>query len=269
LCGRTTKWTTLLAGKYGDGMDERVAWEILQKYVQDCARIGADSLIAVYAIGSLPGGYYRPGQSDIDAILIVKDGSQHVWGDSQAASQPLQALNHQYLKTYRIPKDFGPFPLQEKELYPPYNPEMDTLAQEIARLKVQGQCIYGHYDLSTVPMPGPQDFLQGARHFEAWWRDAFAKEVPPEQMSATACVNTMLIHLGRYLVIRRGIVEFNKVNLISTYLQNDPPYVDRQIFAQLTAHLEGTGLSESEVAQLREFTHQFRIQMNEHLGIEG
>ncbi|GAH08711.1 unnamed protein product, partial [marine sediment metagenome] len=51
-------------------IDEKTAWKILKRYAEDCIQIDSSSLLAIYAIGSLPGGYYRPGQSDIDAILI-------------------------------------------------------------------------------------------------------------------------------------------------------------------------------------------------------
>ena len=70
-------------------IDERSAWQILDRYVQDCLDIDRESLRAVYATGSLGGGYYRPGQSDIDAVLIVADGSQDTWGDLEQGSERL------------------------------------------------------------------------------------------------------------------------------------------------------------------------------------
>ncbi len=103
-------------------IDEATGWAILDRYVGDCLRIDAASLLAIFAIGSLPGGYYRPGQSDIDAVLIVQNGSESVWGNSETASPRLHELNERYLQSYQIPKDFGPFPLQPRELNPPYDP---------------------------------------------------------------------------------------------------------------------------------------------------
>ena len=50
-------------------IDEPVAWRILQQYAGDCPEIASGTLLALYATGSLPGGYYRPGQSDIDATI--------------------------------------------------------------------------------------------------------------------------------------------------------------------------------------------------------
>jgi hypothetical protein len=55
-------------------IDEKGAWDILDRYVADCLQIDSDTMMALYATGSLAGGYYRPGQSDIDAVLIVENG---------------------------------------------------------------------------------------------------------------------------------------------------------------------------------------------------
>ena len=121
-------------------INERAAWKIVAEYVEDCLRIDCHSLLAIYVIGSLSGGYYRPGQSDIDAVLIVRTGSRSVWGDTDKPSKALQDLNRRYLERYVIPKDFGPFALQERELFPPYDPEK-CLTCEIARLKLQGKCV--------------------------------------------------------------------------------------------------------------------------------
>ena len=81
-------------------ISEPAAWEILARYVQDCLQIDRDSLRAVYATGSLGGGYYRPGQSDIDAVLIVANGSEEMWGNLEAGSERLSALNKAYLERY-------------------------------------------------------------------------------------------------------------------------------------------------------------------------
>jgi hypothetical protein len=70
------------------------------------------------------------------------------------------------LETYQIPKDFGPFPLRESELFPAYDPENDLLTLEITRLKIQGKLIYGYLTLEKIPMPSIEDFFVGAKHFE-------------------------------------------------------------------------------------------------------
>jgi predicted nucleotidyltransferase len=248
-------------------IDESTAWEILHRYVQDCLQIDSGTLLAVYAIGSLPAGYYRPGQSDIDAILIVENGSEHIWGNSEELSKPLEELNRKYLEMYKIPKDFGPFPLQERELFPPYNPERVLLTLEIARLKLQGKCIHGSFDLDVVPMPTAEDFLRDAQHFEEWWRDKFSKSTYFENMSPTACVNTILMHLSRFLQVKRGIIEFDKRKIVQVYLENDPPFVDGEVFRLVEAFLELCGLSEAESQRLRQYARTLRVKMNAYLGI--
>lgn len=246
---------------------ESDAWDILDSYAGDCLQIDSPSLLAIYAIGSLPGGYYRPGQSDIDAVLIVRNGSESIWGNSDTVSARLAALNREYRESYGIPKDFGPFPLQESELYPPYNPDRDLVTLEIARLKLQSKRVHGAFDLAPVPMPTADDFLRDAQRFEEWMRDEFLPITPIEKLSPIACVNCILIYLGRFLRIRRGVIEFNKLKLIDRYLDNEPPFVDKEMFRLVAATLRGDTPSESEIERLRSHTGMLRSQMNVYVGI--
>jgi hypothetical protein len=248
-------------------IDEKAAWDILRQYVDDCLEIDTDTLVALYATGSLPGGYYRPGQSDIDAVLIVKNGSEPIWGTSEKPSERLATLNCHYLKRHKIPKDFGPFPLQERELFPPYDLGEDVLTSEIARLKVQGKLVYGTFNLEAVPMPTARDFLAGAQRFEEWWRDAFLKTTPPEAMSPAACVNTILMHLGRFLRIKRGLFEFDKRRIVSAYLDHDPPLTNGTAFRLVEEWLASGTLTEPDTDFLRRFVGELRADMNACLGI--
>jgi hypothetical protein len=248
-------------------LTEDAAWDILHRYAEDCLEIDSSTLMALYATGSLPGGYYRPGQSDIDAVLIIEEGSEHIWGTNEEPCKPLKELNRRYLERYKIPKDFGPFPLQERELFPPYDPEEDVLTLEIARLKIQGKPVYGQYDLGSVPMPTAKDFLVGAQRFEEWWRDEFSKTTPPEVMSPTACVNTILMYLSRFLRIKRGILEFNKRKVVPAYLESDPPFVNAEVFRLVEASLASDILTESDGELLRGYVVALRLKMNAHLGI--
>ena len=247
-------------------IDETSAWSILEEYVQDCLSIDRHSLLAVYAIGSLSAGYYRPGRSDIDAMLIVQDGSEGIWGSIDEPSPRLAKLNREYLERYKIPKDFGPFPIQEGELMPPYTPERE-LAEEVARLKLQGRCVFGEVDINSVPMPTPSDFLRDARHFEEWWEEEFVKTTPIGTLSAAGCTNTLLMHLRRFLAIKRGSVEFDKRKIVQAYLDSDPPFSDKHDL-ELVQTVVTTGRCTSEELDcLREYTSSFRSQMNGYLGV--
>jgi hypothetical protein len=94
-----------------------------------------------------------------------------------------------------------------------------------------------------------------------------ARATPPESTSATACVNTILMHLGRYLRIARGVIEFNKLKLVSTYLHKDPPLVDADVLGLVDAALAGRMLTAGEVGALRRTVAEWRPKMNELLGI--
>ena len=245
-------------------ISEAMAWEILDEYVQDCLQVDSETLIAVYAIGSLGGGYYRPGQSDIDAALLVADRSERIWGDSEVPSERLKTLSERYQATYDIPKEFGAFPLQPHELYPPY---VEGVTLEIARLKLQSKCVYGDFALDDVPLPTPDDFVRDFGAFERWWRDEFTKGKPIASLSSAACVNTVLMHLRRFLIARRGIIEFNKRHIVPLYLENDPPFTDEPLLKLVTRHLETGSVSQDELDLLREHTRVLRDRMNALLGI--
>ena len=81
-------------------IDERTAWEIIGQYSGECSQIDHESLMGVYVIGSLSSGYYRPGESDIDAILLVSDGSERIWGNSDTPITRLVNLNKRYKQDY-------------------------------------------------------------------------------------------------------------------------------------------------------------------------
>lgn len=247
-------------------ISEEAAWRILREFVGDCHRIDDDTLIAVYAIGSLGGGYYRPGQSDIDAVLIVRDGSEAIWGESGEPGRALASLCEVYRERCDVPKDFGAFPIQRKDLFPPYYPRKE-LTQEIARLKVQGVSVYGSFDLDAVPMPTAEDFRRDAQHFEEWWRDEYSKETPPETMSLMACVNTVLTHLSRFLRIERGVLEFDKRKIVSSYLANDPPFADHGVLRIVERAVSQGHAPEEDLSALRTYVLVIRTRMNTYLGI--
>ena len=206
-------------------IEERTAWEIIGRYSRECSEIDRESLVAVYVIGSLSGGYYRPGESDIDAILLVSDGSECIWGNYDTPSTRLANLNKRYKRDYSIPKDFGPFQLQLRELNPPYK-HNGVLTLEIARLKLQGTAIYGTFSLNQILMPSKEDFLAEFKHFEEWWDAEFSQHTPIEQFSPRACVNTVLLHLNRYLIIEKDIIEFDKMKIIPLCKSCDAPFLD-------------------------------------------
>ena len=116
-------------------------------------------------------------------------------------------------------------------------------------------------------MPTAEDFRRDAQRFERWLEDEFFKGNPIAGFSEAACVNTILIHLGRYLRIRRGVMEFNKRRVIARYMENEPPFVDEEAFGLVEVSLASHHLSEQAEERLRETVQHLRTQMNAYLGI--
>jgi hypothetical protein len=247
-------------------IDADTAWEILFRYVEDCLEVDSPSLLAVFAIGSLPAGYYRPGQSDIDAVLLVQDGAEKLWGCCSEPSSELKILNQTYRERYRIPKDFGPFPISASELFPPYDPHKELVC-EIARLKIQGRRVYGCFDLDVIPMPTGSDALADAQHFEEWWRDEFSPSATIEDLSAAASTNIVLLHLARFLWIKRDVIEFDKHKILSRYLGSEPPFIHPEAFSFVARSLAGMVLSQRDEDRLRASALRLRSEMNGLLGI--
>lgn len=200
------------------------AVRIAEKFACEIARNYPGRVLAVYAIGSLGSDYYRPGQSDIDTAVITDFSRQEIG----KITEEIDKIADTYWKSYNVPKGFGSVVFAREQLYPPYIPA-EELVQEILRLKVQFRCIWGHYDLKNVPMPPKTAIIDDARQFQAWMDRERAGGFRID--SAVKLVNSTLIVLKRYLLIRHGIVEFNKFRVIDLYLQNDPPLVHERLFA--------------------------------------
>jgi hypothetical protein len=52
---------------------ETQAWQIVETFARDLAAELGAGLLSVIVIGSLSGGYCRPGVSDIDAVVVTAD----------------------------------------------------------------------------------------------------------------------------------------------------------------------------------------------------
>lgn len=65
----------------------------------------------------------------------------------------------------------------------------------------------------------------------------------------------------------KGIIEFNKRKVVSTYLDNEPPFVNIQAFCLVEASLESQDPIEEGANLLRSYGGELRPKMNAYLGI--
>ena len=76
----------------GSIITEAKAIEIVNEFL-DVIRREDSGILALYLIGSLGGGYYRPGQSDIDTVIIVS-------GDAVITQGRVDEIANKYWKSY-------------------------------------------------------------------------------------------------------------------------------------------------------------------------
>lgn len=240
---------------------EEKAFEIIEEFYKEIQSLEPEGILALYVIGSLGGGYYRPGQSDIDTVIIVKD-------DYPITQEEMETIGDRYQEKYQIPKGFGAVLIRERDLFPPYLKSIEEefeFTVEIARLKTQGYLFKGSYDLETVPMPTRDDFAADARIMERWFYSAFGYPMY-DTLNTTACINSILGVLRRYLMMEKQIFEFNKFKVIQVYLENEPDIVDEEIFAYIQGYLLGTAWeTEEKLYKLRDYGNRLYTHYNQKL----
>lgn len=201
------------------------AISIAKQFANNVRNLLKDKLLAVFAIGSLGSDYYRPGQSDIDTIIITSLKREEL----KNYRNDIRKLADSYQEKYNIPKGFGAILLAEQQLYPPYIAE-EELILEIYRTKLQSKLIYGNYDITKIPNPTKKDIIEDAKAFEKWRQEEHKNNPDFKINSNIMLVNSTLMMLKRYLMIKCDILEFNKFKVIDLYMKNNPPYVDEELF---------------------------------------
>ena len=227
---------------------------ISKAFAEEIAAMYPD-LLAVYAIGSIGGGYYRPGQSDIDTVVIMSCSRAQAYERTSA----IEAVADRYWKQYSIPKGFGAVVMGTEQLKPPYIAE-EELVMEIIRLKAQHMLIYGAFDLDSIPMPDRAAIIDAENAFEDW--RASEGITPPEKMTRQMTVNSILILLKRWLLLEKGIVEFNKFNVVSRYLKNDPPFINERYLNAVNEYIHGGEISNELLYEMSKWHEWLLKSMN-------
>jgi len=246
--------------------DEAV--KIAQKFAEELNEKHKEKILAVFAIGSLGGDYYRPGQSDIDTVVITSCSRQ----DVAVMGKEIRTIADRYWKEHDVPKGFGAVVFAEEQLYPPYIAN-EELILEILRILTQSKLIYGYYDKKKIPVPDKQAMIDNENAFENWMAKEATKKADQgneagsqtifSELDKQAFVNGTLWHIRRFLMINRDIIEFNKFKLIDLYLQNNPPIIDEEAFKIISSVLHnGYNLIDDEHMQkLSKWRDDFRVQM--------
>lgn len=147
-----------------------------------------------------------------------------------------------------VPKGFGAVMICEYELSSPYTrSEIDEFefTMEIARLKTQGKVIYGLIDTEHIMMPTKADFIKDALIMERWFNKEYGYPMF-DKLQIIECVNCKLGSLRRFLIIEKGIFEFNKFKTIDTYMQNHPPIIYEKAFDFIQRKLKDESVGDQD-----------------------
>lgn len=240
-----------------DVISEEKALNIVHEFLAEILKVEI-GVLALYVIGSLGGGYYRPGQSDIDTVIIVRN-------DAVITQKQIDTIADKYQQKHKVPKGFGSVMIRELELSPPYTKselEEFEFTIEIARLKTQGKAIYGSINIENIKMPTKDDFIKDALIMEHWFGKEFGYPMF-DKLQITGCVNCILGWLRRYLIIEKNIFEFNKFKTIDVYMRNTPPIINEEVFNFIRKKLNDEVVGEQEdLLMLRTCGIKFRDYLN-------
>jgi len=68
------------------GAPIEAAWKELETFSSSADGLRLSEVRAIFAIGSMPGGYFRPGQSDLDVLVLFK-GAPGKWFSAQPSKK--------------------------------------------------------------------------------------------------------------------------------------------------------------------------------------
>lgn len=208
-------------------ISEEQAWAITNEFTAKVAAALGDDLLSVVVIGSLSGGYYRPGVSDIDTVVVVT-------ADARPAAEPLvERVREEYRVRYQVPKEFGAFVVTPEQLRGPYPPE-EELAPEVQRIVDQGRVVYGG-QVPIVP-PSRAELLGYVHWFDQWLETEFLPTNPPETLDHQSAYTIAAMACRDYLFYRFGTpVIWEKRASLRTFQQHFPSDADADWVGRLAA----------------------------------
>ena len=197
---------------------EKEAWQALQAFSTELVEMNLADLIAVISIGSLPGGYYRPGASDLDVVALFAGGPPSA-ELAKAITTQLELAASTFVEKTRG-ATIECLPRWEVDLMRGADGQLPKPDLN-ARLNLQSSLLWGNFPLGKVEMPGPADFLWESKHFQAYWHekngpDAFACA------SEKALVNYAIGLMRLYLAFRRNVVIYDKSQIMRVFGDNAP-----------------------------------------------
>ena len=244
-------------------MNEEQAWTLLHEFAREASSIDPSRIKAIIAIGSLPGGYYRQGQSDLDVVIIMADANQ---ASGFAKTNFLTAIRETTSKFQSCCDEetkLEAILVSESDLNATNDEGFLLNPQLNARIKLQGKILCGGYDLGLVPMPSPRDLLNEFRQNET--RDMSDGEAQDTQHDPSGLIKYAFYLIRSYLSIVHSVFDFNKLTLLDTYKKHTPLYEDETFFELINKSLTGEQLDPQKIAELNTHVNNLRLKITSQL----
>ena len=215
------------------GLSAEEALAVAEAFARELLSNHPSDVVAVVLVGSLATGDYMPGRSDIDTVVILRDG---VSGDTRAT---VRGLADAYRLRHGVPKGFGAVRIKRGQLAAPLDP-VEELAPEIQRLREQGRVLAGQIDLAAVRVPTTEDLRAYCRVFIPWLRGELRDpDRPPENRTADALINGTLYEIRAAILSLTGRYVLDKRAVVPALLAADPSTALRAVAEDLHAYLLG------------------------------
>jgi predicted nucleotidyltransferase len=197
-----------------ESLSGAAVWSLLERIAECILNANLPGFKVLFVIGSLAGGYYKPGQSDVDLVALFA-GSPPAEDETKRLAELLEALvgerpanlDIDILPRYESDLAIDP----DSGLY--FNPDL------VARLLIQSKKLAGSYDLSQLKMPGPRDFQAEFPSQLSWWR---ANHGPLETCAQPLQAKYLLLVLRSWMAVLCKQLIYNKTELIAAYWQANP-----------------------------------------------
>ncbi len=230
--------------------ERAAAWQELQGFARALQEFNAPQIRVAFVIGSFPGGYFRPGQSDLDVVIILA-GSPPT---DEPTCQQHQALRQaiKELANKASPYEIEPMFIYEAELKRDPRNGLLPRADFALRLLLQSQLLMGEFDLQQVDQPLPQDFTYVLQRYLEY----FQHKIGPDgfdQAPLSDLVKHVLTLMRYALIICRQHEQYNKFAILQDYLRFIPelPLPD-SIKRSIEKSLQGEPIDQDLAATFRQ-----------------
>lgn len=227
----------------------------LANFANSAEALGLTETRAIFLIGSLPGGYFRPGQSDLDVLVIFQGAPSSE--NTFTAAQLTEKERLQALAVQAAPYEIELLFLHETRLRRDPLTGLFPYADFAQRLISQSELLWGEPDLKRLEAPTKQDFACAFKRYLEYLQDKqgedfFTRGAVPELLKHA------LVLMRYYLLVQRGVLEYDKTQLARRYQDNQPPLplpsaIARALDAQFAGKPISARLSKSVRAALPDF----------------